>query len=331
MPKEIISIPNKRNFCGGNFQDWLEVMLTEECNGRCTWCIDKKGYHPTEHAPWNRLARRIIDCNKKNIIFLGGEPTLYKGLNKILAAVSACTNHEKKLYVTTNGSMLTPGYVKHHLYRLTGVNISIHHHDLERNYDITGIPLEVLILKASIKELHKNAIRIRLNCNLIKDQVDSKKSILSYIEFAKELGVYDVRFAELKDDKDRFVDVAKILDHKYGLNDDPFTLGCNSNTIINGVLVNFRQMCGLQTSRRTKPINPKQESKVVLYYDGIFYKGWQSKYGGYCMNSKKLRKLLKDVSRGVITTEMAQKRIEKEAEKERVKAQEVNENAGCYY
>ena len=330
MSKEI-SIPNKRNFCGGNFQDWLEVMITDKCNGRCSWCIDKEGYHPTKHAPWNKLARRIIDCDRSNIILLGGEPTLYRGLNKVILAVSALTNRKKKLYVTTNGSMLTPEYVEHHLYRLTGINISIHHHDLERNYDITGIPLRMLVLKASIKELRKNSISIRFNCNLIKDQVDSEKSILSYINFAKELGAHSVRFAELKDDKDNFVDMAKIFSGKYGLNDDPFTFGCNSNSVINDMAVNFRQMCGLQTDKRPKPVNPKQASKMVLYYDGIFYDGWQSKYGGYCMNSKELRKLLKDVAKGTITTETAQKKIEKVAADERIRAQEVNDAAGCYY
>lgn len=324
------SIPNKKNFCGGNFQDWLEVMITDKCNGRCSWCIDKEGYHPTKHASWNKLARRIIDCDKDHIILLGGEPTLYRDLNKVIVAIVTLTNAEKKVYVTTNGSMLTPEYVEHHLYRLTGINISIHHHDLERNYDITGIPLEMLVLKESIKELRKNAVRIRLNCNIIKGQVDSKKSILSYIEFAKELGAHNVRFAELKDDNDNFVDIAEILDHKYGLNDDPFVLGCHSNAIINGTLVNFRQMCGLQTNKRPKPINPKQASKTVLYYDGVFYDGWQSKYGGYCMTSKKLRKLLRDVARGIITPEMAQKRIEKAAAEDRIEAQQVV-SSGCRY
>ena len=46
------SIPNKLNFCGGNFQDWLEVMLTPACNGKCSWCIEKNGY------------RLVINCNQ---------------------------------------------------------------------------------------------------------------------------------------------------------------------------------------------------------------------------------------------------------------------------
>jgi len=26
--------PYYKNFCGGNYQDWLEVMLLPECNGK---------------------------------------------------------------------------------------------------------------------------------------------------------------------------------------------------------------------------------------------------------------------------------------------------------
>jgi hypothetical protein len=40
--------PHPDNFCGGAFQDWVEVMLTEKCNGKCPWCVEKLGWHP-EH------------------------------------------------------------------------------------------------------------------------------------------------------------------------------------------------------------------------------------------------------------------------------------------
>ena len=83
-----------------------------------------------------------------------------------------------------------------------------------------------------------------------------------------------MRFAELKND-DRFISLAKILDHKYGLNDDPFTLGCYQDAVIDGMPVNFRQLCGMQTDKIPAPINPKQILKNVLYYDGKMYAGWQ--------------------------------------------------------
>jgi hypothetical protein len=60
------------------------------------------------------------------------------------------------------------------------------------------------------------------------------------------------------------------------LNQDPFTYGCNKDTVICGMPVSFRQMCGLQTPLRPCPINPKQYQKQVLYYDGKLYNGWQT-------------------------------------------------------
>jgi len=89
------------------------------------------------------------------------------------------------------------------------------------------------------------------------------------------MGVSYVRFAELKIDKDNFVDLAKVFEYQYGLNDDPFVNRCWQNTVINDVNVNFRQMCGMQTNLRVKPENPEQILKKVLYYDGILYDGWR--------------------------------------------------------
>ena len=90
--------------------------------------------------------------------------------------------------------------------------------------------------------------------------------------------------------------------------------------------VNFRQMCGLQTRARPEPINPKQFDKIVLYYNAIFYNGWQSKNGGGNMDSKVLKQLLRKVAKGKMTTKKAQEEIEKAQRK-----QEELVNKGCCY
>lgn len=324
------TIPNSKNFCGGNFQDWLEVMLIDKCNGKCSWCIEKNGYHPKKHVEWNKLARLIIDSDKKTIMLLGGEPTLYKDLHKIIVSVRATTN--KNMYLTTNGSMLSPKYAEFTLYRLTGINISIHHYNFEKNHEITGILLEKKNFRDTIKELRKNGVLIRFNCNLIKGYIDSKQEIYNYINFAKSFGINKVRFAELKDDINNFINLSDIFGTNYGINENPFLFGCHSDTVINGVQVNFRQMCGLQTDKRPKPINPKQAAKIVLYYDGIFYNGWQTKKESILMTRKELRQLLKDVSKSKITFLKAEKTI-KEAfvSREIVQASSSTSRFGCQY
>lgn len=284
--------PNKKNFCGGNFQDWLEVNLIDKCNGKCSWCIEKNGYHPNEHAPWWKIASQALLSGKNNIILLGGEPTLYPNLQEIIQVISSAG---RNVWITTNGGKLSPDFILSRLPGIAGINISIHNYDLEQNKNIVGVNLEQL--PTSIGALHEIGVSVRFNCNCISGHIDSAEKIEQYILWAKSIGADNIRFAELKQDDGSFVDLAKILNYKYGLNDNPFTCGCNCSALIHGVLVNFRQMCGLQTSRREKPHDPIQYAKQVLYYDGNFYDGWQTLIQEEEMQDKDIVKILRAVEK----------------------------------
>lgn len=291
--------PNIKNFCGGNFQDWLEVYLTGKCNGRCSWCIDKNGFKPKHQASWNEITRAILETGKQNIILLGGEPTLYPDVSSIIHYLR---EHNKEVYITTNGGKLSPGFIRTNLSELTGINISIHNYDLEMNRKITGIMVKNL--PEIVEILHEFKIIIRLNCNCIKGHIDRLERIYAYIDWAKSLKVDKVRFAELKMDDEHFVDLAEVFHHRYGLNDDPYVNGCNQYAEINGMQINFRQMCGCQTNLRPYPKDAEQiGNKKVVYYDGKVYDGWQSKEDP--MKKKKLLELLQDVADKKIDVETA--------------------------
>jgi hypothetical protein len=174
-----------------------------------------------------------------------------------------------------------------------------------------------------------------MNCNCIAGEIDSVSEIEQYVEFAKRIGADKIRFAELKQDGGGFVDLAKILNYKYGLNDNPFIHGCNNDAIINGMPVNFRQMCGLQTSRRVEPENPQQVLKKVLYYDGKIYDGWKKQEE--MMLDHELVKLLEEVAVGkkspieaaaIITKEKSGKSMKEIVESVK---KEVVIGGGCHY
>lgn len=289
--------PNHKNFCGGNYQDWLEVYLTDKCNGKCIWCVDKDGFRPTDRASTKELLHAIGKSGKKNIILLGGEPTLYPELHTLVKGIKLLN---KKVYVTTNGSCL-------HLWtttltKLDGLNISIHHYDLNKNKDITGIKLS----KHYIRQ-HIRATQTRLNCNLIKGYIDNKEEIYKFIEFAKEIGATKVRFSELKNDVNNFVNLTTLFDGEYGLNNDPMINGCHQEVKIDRFHVSFRQMCGLQN-----PLRPKHDCKLatkrVLYYNGIMYDGWQ--VGETRMDiQKQVGAILDAYKNHLITLEEMEKRI----------------------
>lgn len=319
--------PNKRNFCGGNFQDWVEVMLTEKCNGSCSWCVEKRGWHPKERVSWQKIASAVPD--KKNVILLGGEPTLFNGLREL---INYLVSKEKNVYMTTNGSTLTPQFVRENLSKLSGINISIHdcqlsiNRKLRFNERVTGILLEEDNLLKSIEVLKENGTVVRFNCNLIKGHIDSKEQIERFVDFAKRMGVDSLRFAELKFDDERFVDLHSIYGTKYGINNEPYGLGCNTDCKINNMPVNFRQMCGLQTTKRVAPKDPERCKKQVLYYDGNIYDGWQlQKEKAMDMDEKKLNKLLRDVAEGTVKPRDAAKQIKGEAE------EKTSSSYGCVY
>lgn len=291
--------PHSKNACAGAFQDWLEVNLLPECNGRCSWCVERRGYHPNRRAHWQEMADAILDTGLKNVILLGGEPLLYKDLGRLLIYISG---HGLSVRLTTNGALLHRRLKEGALIGLTGVNISIHDYYFAGNLDITGLLLDEFELSEDITQLRNAGVKVRFNCNLILGHVDSLERVHRYIQWAKDLGATHVRFAELKLDDGNFVDAFDLFRGLHGTNDEPFTMGCNKDTLIDGMEVNIRQMCGLQTPHRPCPHNPQQYTNQVLYYDGHLYAGWQCPGG---LDSRALRGLLRQVAQKQTTVDEA--------------------------
>jgi len=323
--------PHPNNFCGGNFQDWLEVMLLPECNGRCSWCIEKDGFHPSHRASWEEITEAALDTGKQNILLLGGEPTLYKDLGKVIEVLA---DYGRKVYLTTNGSKLTNRYYPNVLTRLTGINISFHGNYWE-NLAITGISLPDSDLKRVIDTLHDMGISVRLNCNVQKAGVSTQKEARWYLWSAIDKGVDSVRFAELKGDDENFVDLRDILPTRKILTGDPFLHGCNRDVILEGMPVNLRQMCGLQTNQKPCPIDPEQYPKQVLYYDGKIYNGWQSSHTEDSMKDLELVKLLQKVADGKVSPIDAAIKMKEDHKTEsfgkRKDTHEPASSGGCQY
>lgn len=275
IERKLMDIPHPDNFCGGAFKDWLEVYLTDKCNGTCSWCVDKDGYKPGKRASSQSIIDVVQATDKKNIILLGGEPTLYRNLRHVIDGL-AFSLHPKNVYLTTNGSKLTQKFVKDKLSNLAGINISIHDTSLRENKLITGVDLDYNVLVNALNELAYQGVKVRFNCNCIKGHIDSQEKMQEYVAFAEELGANSVRFAELKHDNGSFVNLAKELKYDYGLTDNPFKTGCSKTIMLRNTEINIRLMCGLQTDQRPKPVDPKLEHKQVLYYDGKLYDGWQT-------------------------------------------------------
>lgn len=325
-------VPHPNNLCGGNYKDWLEVMLLPECNAACPWCVEKHGYHPEDRADFDTMLNAILASGKKNILILGGEPTLEPTLPMLL--YNLVKHFGKNVYVTTNGSLLN-AELAHRLWNLTGINISVHDFDLDGNAKITGLNLSEHDLSQAISTFKSHGVQVRFNCNCIQGHIDSREKIIKYVYWARQMGADSVRFSELKFEEESFVDLSLVFHKAYGLSGDPYLNGCSTDAVLCGMPVNFRQMCGLQTKLRPVPCNPQQDvEKTVLYYDGLLYDGWQvlKTYEDEIVTDKELVKLLSQVAAGTKSPTEAALLIGREMGKTKVVEVVHHETGGgCRY
>lgn len=279
------SICHKNNPCSGKYGDCLDVVLTNKCNARCSFCVQRnnKHYVPIPKGAAYHLEDIISDHPAKNILLVGGEPTLYHRLGPLLEKVSKT----KKVYLTTNGSLLS---VSSSLYRnlqlLSGLNISIHSPSERDNNKIFGIKdvacpngIEFQLIRDTVKflKLKNPSMNIRINANLFKGGIDSPEKVQEMIDLARYLGVKSIRFAELQgvSKEDGFIFASDIFPYLF-LRENPFTSGCETNMLIDNFPIMIRRVCGI-VSKNLPPVNNpigRNARTQVLHSDGVITDGF---------------------------------------------------------
>lgn len=212
-----------RNSCAGGYGNCLDVKITNYCNGSCAFCIEHGGYAPKKQKSAVELALTTVSkADFPNVLILGGEPLMYQHLIEYLKLIRP---YKEKIYLTTNGTLLRSPYTNlEDLGKyLNGINISIHHYQEEKNNMVLrggtleapvgrpDISLEFAVLKDSIKVLKDNGCSVRINCNLVKGFVESEHDIVEMVRRAEDLGANNLRFAELQNSPDEFVDAYTIF------------------------------------------------------------------------------------------------------------------------
>jgi len=94
------------------------------------------------------------------------------------------------------------------------INISRHHYDEELINKIFGFRNSMD--NASLHQImnsHPIAKKIRLNCCLLKDYLDSYEKIINYIHWAMEMGIRNICFSTLSKLPDNYIYQKQFLDH----------------------------------------------------------------------------------------------------------------------
>ena len=272
MTMEQTTICHPNNPCNNYYGKCLDVKITNCCNGKCAFCIERGGYSPPP-APVERLIEATNQLTDyQTVLILGGEPFMYPHLEEYLAGIQ----EKREIFITTNGSCFITEQVCRIAHLLTAVNISIHHYDQKVNSSVFGTDISFERIEKAISLLKTAAVKVRVNTNLIKGLGWNRSEIVKMFRFARSLGADEIRFSELQNCPEYYCSARDLLPD---LPEEPFSQGCEHELTPYGSLKVFaRQTCGLVNSACEMPEKParKGSSTKVLYPDGTVLPGWFS-------------------------------------------------------
>jgi cyclic pyranopterin phosphate synthase len=177
---------------------YLRLSLTEACNFRCRYCLPE-GYQVDGRPKFltveeiARLVRAFAILGMHKIRLTGGEPSLRKDLEQIIATVAQVPGI-RKVAITTNGTLLPrhlPGWSRA---GLNALNVSMDSLQRERFRAITGHDRLPQIMEGIALAQALGIPSIKLNAVLLRGVNDDE--LPQWMEFLRERSL-SIRFIEL--------------------------------------------------------------------------------------------------------------------------------------
>lgn len=187
----------------------LDVLVGFGCNARCGFCIQEVTRKVRDDLPvWRSNLRQSVAYVQRQgvsrVVITGGEPTLPAYARRSLEALKVLSQFEWEfLALYTNGTGLLNNLdgsnepLVRQLRRagLTDINLSAHHYNQAQDeaiYRLARPPL-VEIVDACLAE----GLKVRLNLTLQRGGVETLVDLLTYLNWARDLGVKDVYVRDL--------------------------------------------------------------------------------------------------------------------------------------
>lgn len=174
-----------------NREPYLDIVLTDYCNANCNFCIADL-IHNKLNGDIEIFKEKILfainNMNVKEVLLLGGEPTMSKMLLPMIEWLS--TLKLDKIVMTTNGIRLA----QNKEYRekilnsgLTNINISFMNIDIDKQKQITNskYTLTVNDIKNIYETAHKHKVNVRINNNVFLGNNDTLIDIIDFYNAVK--------------------------------------------------------------------------------------------------------------------------------------------------
>lgn len=178
--------------------DYLRISLTDKCNLRCAYCMEKDHNNfidDNKLMTLEEVLRVVKECallGTKKVRLTGGEPLVRTGVIDLIKKINKIDGIEE-ICLTTNGILLGDKVKELSENGLTRVNISLDTLKKERFKYITRRgKLENVIY--AIEKCLEYKVKVKINSVILEDF--NKDEVLDLINLAEKNPI-DVRFIEL--------------------------------------------------------------------------------------------------------------------------------------
>ena len=174
--------------------DYLRISLTDKCNLRCVYCMEKDHNTFTKEDSLMtleeilRVVRVCTSLGIKKVRFTGGEPLVRQDIVDLIKAVNEIKGIEE-ICLTTNGVLLEDKIYELINHGLKRVNISLDTLKEDKFKEITrGGDLNKVL--SSINKALENNLKVKIN-SVLHDE-NFKDDFFDLISLAKKYPVYSV-------------------------------------------------------------------------------------------------------------------------------------------
>jgi molybdenum cofactor biosynthesis enzyme MoaA len=196
---EIFKIPNYKSESIGsesvdiNTNAYLSIVVTNNCQKNCSYCINNetdKSLNLNIYKAIDQIQKLVKRYHIKEAILLGGEPLMHPNLFELIKQLREDSGLEF-IRLTTNGILLNnETFIKQLVDKnrgIQGINISYHNNDF--------INLHQLKLAVETIKKYNSNIKIRINTNIWKNNLDNLKHLLIHINklnFVDEIRISNI-------------------------------------------------------------------------------------------------------------------------------------------
>jgi len=170
--------------------DFLWIELTNKCNLNCVHCYaDSSPFNELEtkldYKYWKNILKDAYRLNCRNIQFIGGEPTIYPHLNKLIEDAKKIGYDFIEVY--TNGTVLSDEHLKTFTEHNVNLAFSIYSDNKEIHNKITKGKSSFDKMVKNIKRAKNSGLNIRASIIEMKENLGTIKETENFVR--RELGI----------------------------------------------------------------------------------------------------------------------------------------------